>query len=57
MKANKEKVDTQFFFDKKGQIVNGLYGLDTVTTNYVRFWFRWFCYSTFDVKDLPLAEV
>ncbi|GFW53729.1 histone-lysine N-methyltransferase SETMAR [Trichonephila clavipes] len=34
-------------------IVNGVYGADTVTANYVRFWFRRFRSGIFDVKDAP----
>ncbi|GFX19902.1 hypothetical protein TNCV_1434621 [Trichonephila clavipes] len=50
MEVNKEKIRyiLHFFFDKgekasKGaEIVNGVYGADTVTANYVRFSFRRF---------------
>ncbi|GFV34959.1 histone-lysine N-methyltransferase SETMAR [Trichonephila clavipes] len=48
MEVNKEKIRffLQFFFDKGenaslvAEIVNGVYGADTVTANYVQFWFR-----------------
>ncbi|GFV94001.1 histone-lysine N-methyltransferase SETMAR [Trichonephila clavipes] len=33
------------------KIVNGVYGFDTVTANYVQFWFRRFRSGIFDVKD------
>ncbi|GFY10060.1 histone-lysine N-methyltransferase SETMAR [Trichonephila clavipes] len=48
-----------FFFDKGenasqlAEIVNGVYGADTITANYVQFWFRRFRSGTFDVKDAP----
>ncbi|GFX57531.1 hypothetical protein TNCV_3550981 [Trichonephila clavipes] len=50
MEVNKEKIwfFLQFFFDKSenaGQVVeiaNGVYGADTVTANYLQFWFRRF---------------
>ncbi|GFV64206.1 histone-lysine N-methyltransferase SETMAR [Trichonephila clavipes] len=35
------------------EIVKGVYGADTVTTNYVQFWFRRFRSGIFDVKDAP----
>ncbi|GFU53351.1 histone-lysine N-methyltransferase SETMAR [Trichonephila clavipes] len=49
----------EFFLDKGenasqvAEIVNGVYGADTVTTNYLKFWFRRFRSSIFDVKDAP----
>ncbi|GFX96134.1 histone-lysine N-methyltransferase SETMAR [Trichonephila clavipes] len=49
----------QFFFDKAenanqvAEIVNGVYGADTVTAIYVQFWFRRFRSGIFDVKDAP----
>ncbi|GFW76769.1 histone-lysine N-methyltransferase SETMAR [Trichonephila clavipes] len=59
MEVNKEKIRffLQFFFDKGenvsqvAKIANGVYGADTVTTNYVQFWFRPFRSGIFDVKD------
>ncbi|GFT82475.1 histone-lysine N-methyltransferase SETMAR [Trichonephila clavipes] len=48
-----------FFFDKGenacqvAEIANGFYGPDTVTANYLKFWFRRFCSGIFDVKDAP----
>ncbi|GFW89900.1 uncharacterized protein TNCV_2979961 [Trichonephila clavipes] len=47
MENNKEKIQyiLQFFFDKGEnaslvtEIVNGVYGADTVTANYMQFWF------------------
>ncbi|GFW01000.1 histone-lysine N-methyltransferase SETMAR [Trichonephila clavipes] len=59
MEVNKEKIRyiLQFFFDKDenasqaGEIVNGVYGVYTVTFNYVQFWFRRFRSGIFDVKD------
>ncbi|GFY30945.1 hypothetical protein TNCV_1629191 [Trichonephila clavipes] len=50
MEVNKEKLQdfSQFFFDKGenanqvAEIANGVYDDDTVTTNYVQFWFRRF---------------
>ncbi|GFW92268.1 histone-lysine N-methyltransferase SETMAR [Trichonephila clavipes] len=61
MEVNKEKIlfFLQFFFDKGenprqvAEIVNGVYGADTVTTNYVQFWFGRFRSGIFDVKDAP----
>ncbi|GFU36616.1 histone-lysine N-methyltransferase SETMAR [Trichonephila clavipes] len=35
------------------EIANGVYGVDTVTANYVQFWFRRFRSGIFDVKDTP----
>ncbi|GFY24199.1 histone-lysine N-methyltransferase SETMAR [Trichonephila clavipes] len=35
------------------EIANGVYGADTVTANYVQFWFRRFRSGIFDVKDAP----
>ncbi|GFW82229.1 histone-lysine N-methyltransferase SETMAR [Trichonephila clavipes] len=49
----------QFFFDKSEnasqvtEIVNCVYGADTVTANYVQFLFRLFRSGIFDVKDAP----
>ncbi|GFV42089.1 histone-lysine N-methyltransferase SETMAR [Trichonephila clavipes] len=61
MEVNKEKIRyiLQFFFDKgenasqAAEIVNDIYSADTVTVNYVQFWFRRFRSGTFDVKDAP----
>ncbi|GFU74250.1 histone-lysine N-methyltransferase SETMAR [Trichonephila clavipes] len=61
MEINKEKIRyiLQFFFDKGesanqvAEIVNGVYGVDIVTANYVQFWFRRFRSGIFDVKDAP----
>ncbi|GFU22966.1 putative DD34D transposase [Trichonephila clavipes] len=62
MEVNKEKIRyiLQFFFDKGenasqvAEIVNGVYGsADTVTANYVQFWFRRFRLVIFDVKFAP----
>ncbi|CAK9811656.1 Histone-lysine N-methyltransferase SETMAR [Anthophora quadrimaculata] len=61
MEVNKEKIRyiLQFFFDKgenasqATEIVNGVYGPDTVTINYVQFWFRRFRSGIFDIKDAP----
>ncbi|GFS83399.1 histone-lysine N-methyltransferase SETMAR [Trichonephila clavipes] len=61
MKVNKEKIRffLQFFFDngenasQVAEIANGVYGADTVTANYLQFWFRRFRSSIFDVKDAP----
>ncbi|GFW57305.1 histone-lysine N-methyltransferase SETMAR [Trichonephila clavipes] len=58
MEVNKKKIRyiLQFFFDKGenaiqgAEIVNGVYGADTVTANYVQFWFRRFRSGIFDVK-------
>lgn len=33
--------------------MNGVYGVDTATANYVRFWFRRFRSGIFDVEDAP----
>ncbi|GFS84107.1 histone-lysine N-methyltransferase SETMAR [Trichonephila clavipes] len=49
----------QFFFRKSGnasqvaEIVNSVYGVNTVTANYMQFWFRRFRSGIFDVKDAP----
>ncbi|GFY35089.1 histone-lysine N-methyltransferase SETMAR [Trichonephila clavipes] len=61
MEVNKEKIRffLQFFFDKgenasqAAEIVNGIYGADTVTANYVQVWFRRFRSGIFYVKDVP----
>ncbi|GFW27038.1 histone-lysine N-methyltransferase SETMAR [Trichonephila clavipes] len=61
MEVNKEKIRLflQFFFDKGenasqvAEIAKGLYGADTLTANYVQFWFRRFRSGIFDVKDAP----
>ncbi|GFT02595.1 histone-lysine N-methyltransferase SETMAR [Trichonephila clavipes] len=61
MEVNKEKIRyiLQFFFDKHenarqgAEIVNSVYGADSVTANYVQFWFRRFRSRIFDVKDAP----
>ncbi|GFU38664.1 histone-lysine N-methyltransferase SETMAR [Nephila pilipes] len=57
MDVNKEKIRyiLLFFFNKgeyasqMAEIVNGVYGADTVTTNYVQFWFH----CIFYVKEAP----
>ncbi|GFV70791.1 histone-lysine N-methyltransferase SETMAR [Trichonephila clavipes] len=64
MKVNKEKnrFFLQFFFDKGenprqvAEIVNGAYGTDTVTANYMKFWFRRFRSGIFDVEDSPNTD-
>ncbi|GFX45002.1 histone-lysine N-methyltransferase SETMAR-like [Trichonephila clavipes] len=61
MVVNKEKIRyiLQFFFDKGenasqvAEIVNGVYGADTVTPGYVQFWFRRFRSGIFDVRNAP----
>ncbi|GFX31154.1 histone-lysine N-methyltransferase SETMAR [Trichonephila clavipes] len=61
MEVNKEKIRyiLQFLFYKgenasqAAEIVNGVYGADTVTANYVLFWFRQFRSGIFDAKDAP----
>ncbi|GFV67949.1 histone-lysine N-methyltransferase SETMAR [Trichonephila clavipes] len=61
MKVNNEKnrYISQFFFDKgenasqAAEIVNGVYGADTITANYVQFWLCRFRSCIFDVKDAP----
>ncbi|GFU61933.1 histone-lysine N-methyltransferase SETMAR [Trichonephila clavipes] len=61
MEVSKEKIRyiIQFFFDKSEnasqtfEIVNGVYGANTVTANYVQFSFRRFRSGIFDVKDAP----
>ncbi|GFU81897.1 histone-lysine N-methyltransferase SETMAR [Trichonephila clavipes] len=35
------------------EIVNGIYGADTVTANYVQFWFHRFRLGIYDIKDAP----
>ncbi|GFX18124.1 histone-lysine N-methyltransferase SETMAR [Trichonephila clavipes] len=64
MEVNKEKIRfiLQFFFDKgenSSQVAeneNGLYGCDTVTANYVQFWFRRFRSGICYVKDTPYTS-
>ncbi|GFS88148.1 histone-lysine N-methyltransferase SETMAR [Trichonephila clavipes] len=58
MEVNKESIRyiLQFFFDKaKMQAerlkLNGVYGADTATANYMQFWFP--RSGIFDVKDAP----
>ncbi|GFV37020.1 histone-lysine N-methyltransferase SETMAR [Trichonephila clavipes] len=59
MEVNKEKIRyiLWFFFDKgenasqAAEIVNGVYGVDTVPASYVQFWFRRFRPGIFYVKD------
>ncbi|GFS67266.1 histone-lysine N-methyltransferase SETMAR [Trichonephila clavipes] len=59
MEVNKEKIRyiLHFFFDKgehakqAAEIVNSAYDADTVTANYVHFWFRRFRSAIFDVKE------
>ncbi|GFT55104.1 histone-lysine N-methyltransferase SETMAR [Trichonephila clavipes] len=59
MEVNKEKIQyiLQFFFDKgenvsqAAEIVNGVYGADIATANYVQFWFCRFLSGIFDLKD------
>ncbi|GFX18646.1 histone-lysine N-methyltransferase SETMAR [Trichonephila clavipes] len=61
MEVNKEKIRyiLQFFLNKGenasqvAEIVKGLYDTDTVTANYVQFWFRRFRSGIFDVKGAP----
>ncbi|GFW33209.1 histone-lysine N-methyltransferase SETMAR [Trichonephila clavipes] len=35
------------------EVVNGVYGADTVTANYLQFWFHRFRSGIFDVKVVP----
>ncbi|GFT88857.1 histone-lysine N-methyltransferase SETMAR [Trichonephila clavipes] len=64
MEVNKEKIlyILQFSFDKDenasqaAEIVNGVYGADIVTANYMQFWFHRFCSGIFDVKDAPRTD-
>ncbi|GFU69178.1 histone-lysine N-methyltransferase SETMAR [Trichonephila clavipes] len=61
MEVNKKNIRyiLQFFFDKgenasqATEIVNDVYGTDTVKANYMQFWFRRFRSGIFDVKDAP----
>ncbi|GFW87565.1 histone-lysine N-methyltransferase SETMAR [Trichonephila clavipes] len=61
MEVNKEKIRfiSKFFFDngenssQVDESANGGYGANTVTANYVQFWFRRFRSGIFDVKDAP----
>ncbi|GFW48529.1 histone-lysine N-methyltransferase SETMAR [Trichonephila clavipes] len=61
MEVTKEKIwyILQFFFDKgenasqAAEVVNCVYGADTVTVNYVQFRFRRFRSGIFDVKAAP----
>ncbi|GFW43752.1 histone-lysine N-methyltransferase SETMAR [Trichonephila clavipes] len=38
------------------EITNGVYGADTVTANYVQFWFRRFRSGIFDAKVAPRTD-
>ncbi|GFV46517.1 laminin subunit alpha-1 [Trichonephila clavipes] len=40
-------------FHEVTEIVNGVGGVDTVTANYMQFWFRGFRSGIFDIKDAP----
>ncbi|GFV45965.1 histone-lysine N-methyltransferase SETMAR [Trichonephila clavipes] len=59
MEVNKEKIwyILKFLFDKgenasqETEIMNGAYNADTVTANYVQFWFCLFRSGIFDIKD------
>ncbi|GFS90388.1 histone-lysine N-methyltransferase SETMAR [Trichonephila clavipes] len=59
MEVNKEKIRyiLQFFFDRgkdasqAAEIVNGVFGADTVAANYAQFWFRRFRSGIFDVTS------
>ncbi|GFT46931.1 histone-lysine N-methyltransferase SETMAR [Trichonephila clavipes] len=61
IEVNKEKIRyiLQLFFYKGkyasqvAEIINGVYGTDMVTADYVQFWFRRFRSSIFDVQDAP----
>ncbi|GFV70487.1 histone-lysine N-methyltransferase SETMAR [Trichonephila clavipes] len=61
MEVNKEKIRffLHFFFDKgedssqAAEIGNSVYDADTVTANYVQWWFRRFRSSIFGIKDAP----
>ncbi|GFS59384.1 histone-lysine N-methyltransferase SETMAR [Trichonephila clavipes] len=61
VEVNKKKIRyiLQFFLDKcentsqTAEIANDVYGADTVTANYVQFWFRRFRSGIFDVKVAP----
>ncbi|GFV12971.1 histone-lysine N-methyltransferase SETMAR [Trichonephila clavipes] len=55
--SEKIRYTLQFFFDKvenasqTAEIVNGVYGVDTIIANYVQFWLRRFRSGILDVKD------
>ncbi|GFY11523.1 hypothetical protein TNCV_3183611 [Trichonephila clavipes] len=57
MEVNKEEMLHISQFDKGknasqvAKIVNSVYGADTVTANYVQFWFCHFHSGIFDVQD------
>ncbi|PRD17719.1 UNVERIFIED_CONTAM: Histone-lysine N-methyltransferase SETMAR [Trichonephila clavipes] len=61
MEVNKEKIRyiLQFFFDKGenssqvAETADSVYSADTVTANYLQFWFRQFRSGIFDIKDAP----
>ncbi|GFV70518.1 histone-lysine N-methyltransferase SETMAR [Trichonephila clavipes] len=61
MEVNKKKIRyiLQFFFDEEenaSQVTetgNGVYGANTVTANYVQFWFRRFRSGIFEITDTP----
>jgi len=64
MEVNKENIRyiLQFFFDKgknasqTAEIVNDVFGPDTVTANYIQFCFRRFLSGIFDVKNAPRTD-
>ncbi|GFW01182.1 histone-lysine N-methyltransferase SETMAR [Trichonephila clavipes] len=57
--AEVTKTSCKFSIDKGenasqvAETATGVYGADTVTANYVQFWFRRFRSGIFDVKDAP----
>ncbi|GFX80209.1 histone-lysine N-methyltransferase SETMAR [Trichonephila clavipes] len=59
IRASRGSPMPKFFFDKGEnanqvtEIANGVYGANTVTVNYVQFWFRRFRLGIFEVKDAP----
>lgn len=52
----------QFFFKKSinanqvTEIVNSVYGLDTLTVNHAQFRFRRCCYGNFHIQNAPRFE-
>lgn len=63
MEVNKKWYILQFFLDKDenashaAKIVNGVYGFDIVTVNYMQFWFRRLRSEIFYVKDAPQNKI
>ncbi|GFT66193.1 helitron_like_N domain-containing protein [Trichonephila clavipes] len=53
MKILRIRVVEDEIASQAAEILNDVYGANTVTANYVKFWFRRFRSGIFDVKDAP----